>query len=265
MKKRHPFLISLSLLLISPFLIAASRTPYAPTTSDYSDMEVIATEKETDPEKSYQLYDFTIKNTGNGYIVQGGQYKCHSVYGNSFMHPDSNDEFFHSAVIAPGKEFTFTESLPKEVNVNDADFYATAYIEGDRVPFNGFSQADEHHYVIDANVSLKHDHVLYDYIIVLEYDGVEHAFVSKATNADCKVTFYTKTTDFDASKAVLKDLIEFRYEEYSPNYAGYALGGAIYMGLIFVGVLAGSFVFIILPAIIIPKAIKRSKRKKEGQ
>ena len=53
-----------------PFLMASTRTPYAATTSHYEEIEVTQEVKESAPEEEGQLYEFTIKNTGHGYIVR---------------------------------------------------------------------------------------------------------------------------------------------------------------------------------------------------
>ncbi len=267
MTKRLKTLGLISLFFAIPSLMAYTRTPYSCSTNDYYDIEVKTTLLESDPEKTYDLYEFTVKNTGKGYVIQGGTYACYYDGGHVLINGESTDPLFNSALLAKGAEYTFTQSVSKEkgnIALNPS-YKGTAYVEpGGNISFSGSNAISQYEgynnlFVIDSVASgLSND---YEYVVVvtIEYEDIEHCITCSIRGSDNKIYFSSKDGSFDYTKATIKEVIGFEVKKYNPNYAGYALGGALYMGLILIGFLTGALIFIILPAIIIPKIIRKKR------
>lgn len=116
----------LSLLIISPSLMAA----YSRYTSldQYYDLS-FTVECLGELDEGYKTYEFTIKNTGKGYIpyYEAFKYKA-SGFGSTSMNYQDDHLFGYSGLIAPNKEFIITYKTNSEfTQFEEGSFSTYAY------------------------------------------------------------------------------------------------------------------------------------------
>ena len=247
--------------------MASYRTPHSSTTSEYHEIDVTMEEKEAQQE-GYRRLEFKIKNTGEGYIIQN-RMVCYPGNGEHYyLYGGSQEDFFGANLITmPGREYTFTWNTQIESTFEDASYRVSAYIDVDHnLTYEGsknLSKDEDGYYVIDASIRGMKDSYDYgyDFLAVLEYDGQEYCIACSEVKEGGKPRFYLSKQGFDLQKAKVKEIIGFEYEEYRPNYAGYALGGALYMAIIGGSIFLGILIFIVLPAILIPTIIRKKRQK----
>jgi len=266
MKNRRRNLAFISLLPFLPLLMGFERAPYSATTKEYSDIQVTAKEKEEG------VFEFIIKNVGEGYI-----YRHVSLHTDTLLIPNNseiNSLFNTHVLVKPNDEYVITSNEDYgEYDFTDATFYTTALIEPDiSLSFTGSktvsqSKDSRWYFYIDCDINgLKPDY-RYDYVVTLDYDGVEYC-VDTLTDANRHLYYYFSEPEiFDVEKVQVKDIIGFAYEaekkQDGPNYAGFALGGALYILCILGAVVLGVILFIIVPVIIF--GLVRKKRNNTKQ
>ena len=254
-------------------LFMASRNPHSPTTSNYIDMEVKATEIDN-PDSEYRKINFNIRNIGNGYILANDNIICYAfenadhIYIRSSV---SNELMGTNVIIAPNNEFSFTLTTSSNIDFTKAYYRASAYIEASRyITYSGtneITKEDYRTYIIDTTASGMRDRSKFEYVFVatMEYEENVYSFVcSENLTEDSKLRFYVQNEDFDESKAVIKNIIGFEYDVYNPNYAGYALGGALYILVMSIPIIIGIFLFFVLPGIILLVVFKKKRKNQQN-
>lgn len=275
MKKRRIYLSVLGLSLVMPLLMAFTREPNSPSTTEYTDLEVSVVEKPSTTDEELKVYEFTVKNTGDGYIGKNGQLYYHSESGNDYLISGkySDNPIFgraHTDMMGKNKGYTVTVENNYACDFTKGYFYSSATIDPDTtLSFAGsksfyLGEKSRFHFYIDCEINGRENNFAYMYVVTLDYDGVEHC-ISCTTDVESKLFVTPNDPDtFDPNKATAKDIIGFKYklpENRGIDYFGLALGGALYIAIIYGSIMLGIVIFIVLPAIIIPLAIRRSKNK----
>ena len=257
----------IGLIFISPLLMAVSR--YSETNNEYSQIEIAVDNVKEDPDgEDTSLYDLTIKNTGKGYIrcieySEGGRRST------TFYMEDETSPITASPLLKAYSECKYEnfrwytdEEFPK------GSFTATAYdnyyahIDVNNVSI--IKGEEEHIFLIQCD-SPKNDYDYgYNFIITMEYEGVEHCFVLSGTNEGGNLTIIGKE-GFDESKAKITDFDVYRYEFYHTNYVGFALGGALYALLTYVLPVVIVAVIVVVVLIIVTRIIKNKSKQNKGQ
>ena len=275
MKKGKLYLSILGLSLVMPFLMAFTREPNSPSTANYTDIEVSVIENPSPTDEELKVYEFTVKNIGDGYIGKNGWIQYHSEDGNDFYISGKYDDNLifgraHTDMIGKNKEYTLTVENNYVCDFTKGYFYCAATIDPDAtLSFIGSKTLYQDgrtrfHYYIDCQINGRENGFAYTYILTLDYDNVEYC-ISCQTDAERRLYFTPNDVDiFDPEKVTIKDIIGFKYklpENKGIDYAGLALGGALYITVVFGSVVLGVSIFIVLPAIIIPTAIRKSRNK----
>ena len=260
--------LALTLLLV-PLLMASTRTPYSPTTSLYEEIEVAHEAKESEPGEEGQLYEFTIKNTGRGYIVKETDvtyYKSDGVR-TSMRTIGGTRRFGDWTLIRPGEQFKAQyRELGDYDDFEGGSFRLKAYIGTD--PYIEYSgpntitqYEDRNWYYADGTISGTRDpyDFSYAFAVTLEYDGVEYCFLVDGLDSEGRLLFDASGDPLDVSKAKIVSVIGFEYENYHPNYAGLAMGGMLAILIPFLVLLAvGGIVALIIVLVVIK--VRKKKR-----
>lgn len=276
MKKQRLHLVIIGLSLVVPFLAAFTREPNSPSTINYTDIEVSVMEKPSTSNEELKVYEFTIKNIGDGYVGQNGQIQYHSESGNdiSISGKYADNPIFgraHTDMIGKNKEYVVTVENNYAYDFTKGYFYTSACIDPDTtLSFVGSKsiyqdEKSRFHYYIDCEINGRENGFAYTYILFLDYDNVEYC-ISCQTDVNRKLFFTPNDADtFDPNKVTIKDIIGYKYEPKKErggmDYAALALGGALYITIIGGAVILSVVIFIVLPAIIIPIAIRKSRNK----
>ena len=255
-----------------PFLMASTRTPYAATTSHYEEIEVTQEVKESAPEEEGQLYEFTIKNTGHGYIVRPTEvlYRKDGGIRTSMRTLGEVRRFGDGPLIRPGEQFKAQyRETGDYVDWKAHDFYLTAYIGTDPyIEYSGPNTISRYEqtnsYYADGTISGTRDSYdfSYSFAVTLDYDGMEYCFLVDHLDSEGRLLFDAEGDELDVSKASIKSVIGFEYENYHPNYAGFAFGGmlAILLPLLIFFAVGGIAAFVIVLVVIRIRRKRRAER-----
>ena len=261
--KKGKYLSILSLFLISPILLGTSR--YSEIDYEYTQLEVSVIEEKEDPEREdTNLYDVKIKNIGEGYIInfkydEGDRRKTTLYIENSLP-------VYGNYLIKPGGEYILKDfRWYKESGVNPECFSAGAYVRYvfsiNPSSINIIEDEMADIYLIDCEIPELDDDYGYNFAITMIYDSVEYCF-AKQLNSDDTLTFKSRIDDFDVAKANITKIDVFNYEIYRTNYAGYALGGLLYILLVYMLPIFSIILLLVIVSLVI-KAIRKRKAKKQ--
>lgn len=260
MKKR----CFLGLFLITPLLLGLSR--YAEIDYEYTQLEVSVIEEKEDPERDdTNLYDLKIKNTGDGYILNikyDERDKRHTTF-----YVDNSLPVYGTSLIKPGGEYIENNfRWYKESGVNLENFSAGAYVRYafsiTPSPTNNVIKGEEEDvYCIDCEIPELDDDHGFNFAITMTYDSVEYCFATHL-NSDDTLSFKAKIDDFDETKANITKIDVFNYEIYRTNYAGYALGGLLYIFVVYMLPIFSIILLLVIASLVI-KAIRKRKAKKQ--
>ena len=275
MKKQRRYLGIIAFMGLCPFLMAFTREPYSPNTLEYTDIEVVVNESPSPTSEDNKLYEFTVTNTGDGYINKYGQLDYHFASGDTMpiYEPYAKDPVFHTSVmVKKNNSLTIKMDDLSTYDFTTGYFTMAALIEPNTsMRFNGpktIYTTDESRFYcyIDCEIVGKEPDYSYVYLVTLDYDGTEYC-LQCSTDAKGRIYFMPQDMDtFKVDKVTIKDIVGYKYErqpidERGIDYGAFILGGALYIMLIYGVVFVSIAVFIVLPAIIIPTSIRRSIRK----
>lgn len=262
MKKQRRNLYIICLVALLPFLSAFTREEHSPYTKEYDDIEVTVTQKEA------ELYEFKVKNIGEGYINYYPALRSGDI---TIPNETPQDTIFTYKLMAkPNDEVTFTVNADYSgYDFSSIKFQTTALVDVDTsVSFKGSKKVyqDEKsrwYFYIDCDIEGTNYDYWYSYVVTLEYDGVVYS-VDTLTDAYRKLYFYFSDPEvFDPSKAEVKEIVAFRYDpppqERGIDYAGLALGGALYILLCYY-LPATIIIAAIVVTIIIATRISKKKK-----
>ena len=263
MKKNKALIGTLCLLLVSPYLMAASK--YSPT-SEYSYLSHTVEEITPPDYENGRLYEFTLKNEGSGYISYYQTFKYEATgFDKVSTQPIVKESIFKSTpLIMPKEEFKIQLGTTSDFTHFETGNWSTyAYVDRDSFEYDEaltFIEGErENTYLIDYEMTDLLNLRDYDYYfaVSIRYDEVKYCLLCKLGEND-RICFYTKE-GFDPSKAKIVNVERFRVDVYNgPNYAAFALGGAL---LVLIQMAIGGFILFNL--IFIPILIHRIIRKKE--
>ncbi|MBO4540593.1 MAG: hypothetical protein J5736_01265 [Bacilli bacterium] len=262
MKGKRRFLATLGLLLAIPCLISAKRDHYSPYTSEYRDFHISVEQKAVLPEEGMATYEFTLENTGTGFISIL-RYEKERLFDGVFVESPFRGS---PELMKPGRGYRW--EMDFAITEFDAgNFIATALIDSNSfdLPADTAIRKIEgtDYYSVDFTIPGMEDTYTYSYefALTLEYEGIERCLRS-GINEEKNPVFSIRNENFDVTKAVVKSLDVFEYENYHTNYFGYAMGGALYILLQMAGVflIASVVVAVLIVTIVIIKKKKRRKR-----
>ena len=269
MKKQRRNLYIIVLFTLLPFLSAFTREEHSPYTKEYDDIEVTVTQKEA------ELYEFKVKNIGEGYINYYPALRCGDV---TIPNESPQDTIFTYKLMAkPNDEVTFIVNADySEYDFSSMKFQTTALVDVDTsISFVGSKKISQDeksrwYFHIDCDIEGTSYDYWYSYVVTLEYDGVIYS-VDTLTDANRKLYFYFSDPEvFDPSKAEVKEIVAFRYDpppqEKGIDYAGLALGGALYIFLCYylpITIVIAALVVAIIIATRIAKKHKTENKDKK--
>lgn len=284
MNKRRTRLGVLGLLFIAPSLMAAAvrDDEYTAFTSNYRDISVNVTPISVSVEGDKTEYEFKIKNNGEGYVspnfiyytTYSSNYDSNGENNNLEISIKNNDRVFREIeFIKPNDEFTFSTLLNTQPDDFDGGyFYMSAVIDPDNsITFSGTlgvtkDPKQKNFYRIDTAPIGKVKGYSYSYVVSLTYDGKEYALnCNTDVNGDLYFCARSDTDTIDLSKLTIRKIEAFSYkkkEERGINYGGFVMGAINLAIIIILAVHLSVFFFVVLPLIIISKAIKRNKMAK---
>ena len=250
--------------MLSPYLMAASR--YSPT-SEYYNLSFTVEEITPENYEYGRLYEFTITNTGEGYITYHEPLSFRANgYDHVYMRPINDKEsiFMNPLLIMPNEQFKTTHSTTSEyTDFNSGSFSTYAYVNEEfhfDGPVNIIEAEEKNIYLIDyemPNLGSLRDNQ-YSFAVTINYDNQKYCLLCELGQDD-KICFYTEG-GFDLSKAEIVGFKRFRCDVYNgPNYAGLAIGGMLYF---LIQIAIGGFILFNL--IFIPILIHKIIRKREA-
>ena len=268
MKKQRRSLYIIVLFALLPFLTAFTRKEHSPYTDEYDDIEVSVNQLEP------ELYEFKVKNIGEGYISYYPALHSEEV---DIPNNTPQDTIFTYKLLAkPNDEVTFTVSGDySQYDFSNIKFYTTALVDVDKsVSFEGSKKITQDeksrwYFHIDCEIEgISYDYN-YAYVVTLEYDGVIYS-VDTLTDANRKLYFYFSEPEvFDPSKAEVKEIVAFRYDppprEKGIDYAGFALGGALYILLCYFLPATLITAAVIVTIIIVTRIVKKNRLKNKDK
>ena len=271
MKKQRRNLYIIVLFALLPFLTAFTKEEYSPYTKEYDDIEVTVTQKEA------ELYEFKVKNIGEGYIYYYPALRCGDI---TIPNKTPQDTIFTNKLMAkPNDEVTFTVNADySEYDFSSMKFQTTALVDVDTsISFVGskkFYQDEKSrwYFYIDCDIEGTNYDYSYSYVVTLEYDGVIYSVNTLTGLIDTNRRLYFYFSDpevFDSSKAEVKEIVAFRYDhpprEKGIDYAGLALGGALYILLCYYLPASLIIAAVIVTIIIVTRIAKKNSLKNKDK
>lgn len=267
MKKQRRCLYIIVLFALLPFLSAFTRMEHSPYTNEYDDIEVNVNQLEP------ELYEFKVKNIGEGYIKY-----YPALHSEEVDIPNNSPEdtiFTYKLLAKPNDEVTFTASGDySQYDFSNIKFYTTALVDVDKsVSFVGSKKVYQNeksrwYFYIDCDIEGTSYDYWYSYVVTLEYDGVIYSVdtLTGLFDTNRKLYFYFSEPEvFDPSKTEVKEIVAFRYDppprEKGIDYAGLALGGALYILVCYFLPTALIVAAVIATIIIVTRIIKKKRLK----
>ena len=257
--------------LIPSFLCCATKDLEEEYSRNYDDINVVPTLKAFSVEGDKSIYDLTITNEGNGYIIKDFPLSyyidSHNQY--SFQFPKDNEIFSCIELIKPGDTYTLEVEVDTNENLfEQGHFYTYAYIEPrsglfNYIPKTAIKNGD--YYEIDEEIIGRQSTFIYQYAVTLEYLGNEYC-IKCEDNSNNKVYFKT-STEIDLTQLKIKNINAFcyRHVEVVPRDG---MNSLFMAGLLSVIVIPSIIVFVILLVtvlitIAVVNVIKYKKKRKE--